>query len=525
MPAFVDAISAASGQLLDTGTDSTTDAREIQKQARLVATALQRQGLRRGDRFAILLPNCTEWLVLHFAAAQLGLLTVPLNTRYTRTEITALLRLSGARAIAIAPGFRGLGLTDVLRHVVEADGISLDFVLTVGPADDVPPGSMSWSALLAAAEPDAETDAAMAGVDADTPLIVFGTSGTTSAPKLALHRQGGVVTHAEAVAGALGLTHDDVVLGLLPACGAYGYTVALAALAAGAQLVLLPTFKPEQLSEIIATHGITFLAATEAILRPSLAVPGAKQRLRTWRLGASAGGSVGDVVEALDEVGVRLVNVYGASEALALYALRDPDDPPEVRRLPGGRTVDPGLRVRAVDPHSGEVLETGQSGELQLHGYSVFTEYLGNPEATASAFTSDGWYRSGDHGRVTDDGRTFDYLSRLSDTMRLKGFLVDPAQIEETLLVHELVHEAQVVGVPDERTGEDHAVAFVVPSAGVAPTEEDLRSWCRERLAAFKVPSRIAVIDKIPVTPSANGDKALKRALRDMATQILKDAP
>ncbi|MDQ4117640.1 MAG: AMP-binding protein, partial [Actinomycetota bacterium] len=185
----------------------------------------------------------------------------------------------------------------------------------------------------------------------------------------------------------------------------------------------------------------------------------------------------------------------------------------------GGTLVGDATRVRAVVPGTDDTLPDGEVGELQFRGPSVFVRYLDNPVATSSALSADGWYRSGDSGRTHDGGRTFDYLSRLADTLRLKGFLVDPAQIEEILLTHAGVREAQVVGVPDTTTGEDRAVAFVVGTAD----PDALRAWCRERLAAFKVPDRIAVVDAIPVTPSANGDKALKRALRERALTLTQE--
>lgn len=490
------------------GGDRPATAADLAGRAERVAGALADRGVAAGDRAAVVLPNGPEWFVAHLAFARLGVLTVPITTRLAVPEIADLVRSSGSRTLVVDTDFLGLGLGAPAGDLLRSG--TVDRVVTVG-ASAVP-----------GAEGLADLDrpgAALPPVAGDTPLVCFGTSGTTGAPKLAVHTHAGVAGHALAVADALGLTADDVVLGVLPPCGAYGYTVATAALAAGARFVPLATFTPPDLLGEVARHGATFLAVTEAILRAALPAGDPSAAARTWRLGASAGGSLADVAAAFGAAGTRIVNVYGASEVLALLALRDPSAPVAERAAAGGTLVGSATRVRAVVPGTDEVLPDGEVGELWFRGPSVFEHYLDDPRATASARSGDGWYRSGDSGRTHDGGRTFDYLSRLTDTLRLKGFLVDPAQIEETLLGHPGVREAQVVGVPDAATGEDRAVAFVVGTAD----PDVLRGWCRERLAAFKVPGRIEVVDDIPVTPSANGDKALKRALRERALALTQE--
>jgi fatty-acyl-CoA synthase len=491
------------GAVLAAPDGSRTPAAELDEDAGRVAAGLAAWGVRPGDRAALLAPHTHAWFVAHLALARLGVLTVPITTRLAAPEITDLVRATGCRLLVVDADFLDLEFGRLATRLVDA-GL-LDRVVTTAPA--AVPGARTLAELRG-------DTPAPADVDGDTPLICFGTSGTTGAPKLAVHTHAGVARHAEAVARALRLGPDDVVLGVLPPCGAYGYTVAFAALAAGARFVPLTTFTPADLLAEVDRHGATFLGVTEAILRAALGPD--RPATPSWRLGASAGGSLADVAAALEPGGTRLVNVYGASEALALVALRDPAAPVAERAAAGGTLVDPRAEVRAVAPGTDEALAPGEVGELCFRGPSVFTGYLDDDRATTAARTADGWYRSGDSGRVHDGGRTFDYLSRLADTLRLKGFLVDPAQIEEALLGHPEVREAAVVGVGDPATGEDRAVAFVVGGPG----EDALRAWCRERLAAFKVPSRIERLDAIPVTPSANGDKALKRALRERALTL-----
>ncbi|WP_060576042.1 MULTISPECIES: AMP-binding protein [unclassified Pseudonocardia] len=507
---------AGRGAVIDDGTGGpTVPLSRLLAASERLAGGLAGWGLVPGDRAAVVLPHGPDWYLVHLALARLGVLTVPVSTRLAAPEIDDLVRSARCRLVVVDPGFLGLGLDRVAARLSRSGAI--DRVLTTAPT--TVPGARELDDLDGMAP-------AVAGDGASAPLVCFGTSGTTGAPKLAVHTHDGVAGHVAAVADATGLTGEcgggRVVLGALPPCGAYGYTLAMAALAAGCRLVTVPTFTPTELFDLVATHRVEVVAVTEAILRAALAA-GVPHPGGHWRLAASAGGSLADVAATLERDGTRVVNVYGASEVLALLAVRDPSAAVPERAAAGGTIVGEQAaaraEVRAVVPGTDTLLPAGQDGELQFRGPSVFTGYLDSPAATAAALGPGGWYRSGDSGRVESGGAAFDYLARLSDTLRLKGFLVDPGQIEEVLLAHPGVGEAQVVGVPDPGTDEDLAVAFVVGAA----QPDELRAWCRERLAAFKIPARIEWVDDIPVIPSANGDKALRRALRERAVSLMEE--
>jgi fatty-acyl-CoA synthase len=493
------------------------DAEQLRQEVDLLARGLQQAGLRSGDRLALLMPQCVEWYALHFAASRLGVLTVPLNTRYTAREVLGILRLSGARTVAVAPGFMGLGLETVAQQALELPDVPVGLVISTGaaPLD----GWVGYQELRATGRQAPPVEPATG----DDPVVVFGTSGTTSAPKLAVHGADGVTRHLFDVAATLELSPDDTVMCVLPPCGAYGYTVALAGLAAGSRLVLVDHFDARRLDALVRAHDGTVMAVTEAILRTALQEAPAASALAAMRVIATAGGSVREIDVRLEAGPASLVNVYGASEVLALFAIRPLAAPREVRIRPGGTTISPQLAVRVLDPSTGDPLPVGGEGALELFGPSVFREYLENPSATQEAFSEDGWYRTGDRARLEDD-RTFEYLSRMTDSMRLRGHLVSPAQVEEVLLDHPAVREAQVVGVPDPGTGEDFSVGFAVLEPASVVGEAELRAWCRSRLAAFKVPHRVLVLGEIPVTPSANGDKALKRELREHARRVLGES-
>lgn len=511
---------APSAVLVEASTGRRVDAAALAQQTVEAAAGLRRLGLADGDVLAVLAPQTIDWYVLHLAAAQVGVLTVPLNTRYSGPEITGMLAASDASAIAVAPEFLGRDLRQLVLDSVATGTTQLRTFVELEEASPLTPsGWVGLSALRGAVGPTAGPTR----TPTQTDLVAFGTSGTTSAPKLATHAGPSVLEHCRDLVARLGLGADDVVMCLLPPSGAYGYTLATAALVAGSRLVLVDAFRPDDLANLVEAHSGSIIAVTESILRAVLANPAAVAQLACLRLVLSAGSTLGDVARLLDDHGIALANVYGASEVLALSAVRDLSLPPEQRAQPGGVLVPASLQMRVVEEGDSRPLPVGSEGELQLSGPTIFTGYLGNPAATAEALTADGWYRTKDRARL-DGLREFTFLSRTADTMRIKGYLVDPAQVEDALMGHPGVSEAQVVGIPDEASGEDRAVAYVVLGA-TAPSHDTLVAWCRERLASYKVPTHFLVVANIPTTPSANGDKALKRVLRERAIELLEAFP
>jgi fatty-acyl-CoA synthase len=190
------------------------------------------------------------------------------------------------------------------------------------------------------------------------------------------------------------------------------------------------------------------------------------------------------------------------------------------RTLVGGRPVAAEARVRARDPESGEVLAHGIAGELEFQVPSIMVGYFENEKANRAAFTDDGWFRSSDLGYTTADGR-FVFIARLGDALRLSGFLVSPAEIEDALLQHGSVESAQVVGA-DTALGVK-PVAFVIPKADAAFDEQALIAHCAARIAKFKVPLRVFALESFPVTPAANATKIQKAKLRELAQELLQN--
>lgn len=496
---------------------------ELETRSRRAAAGLARLGLSRGDRLAVWLPTLPEWFVLLFAAARLGVVVVAVNPRYRVKELVDVLGTSGAAAVVLPTSFLGVDhpallaeavpLLPALRHVVLVDPTGVP--LHVPPAGPLP-HPVAFDDLL--------VDEAVAdlGGGADDLLAVFTTSGTTSSPKLAAHTQGAVVQHSHNVARAFDLHPGDASAIALPLAGVFGFSAALGALAGGAACVLQPVFDARELAGWISDGRITHLYGADNMLSAVLGalVPaGSRSRWRNGAFASFSGGGVTLVREAEELAGVRLSGLYGASEVFALAARWSPDLSALDRARAGGVPVSPDIEVRAADPESGQLLGPGAPGELQFRGYNVCTEYYANPAATAASRTPDGWFRSGDLGTTLADGG-FVFSSRLKDTLRLRGFLTDPAEIEEFLGTHESVRLAQVVGVP--RVGEgDVAVAFVQLEPGKRVAPEALLEHCRGRLANYKVPSLISVVDAFPMVAGPNGEKVQKTRLREQAALLL----
>lgn len=504
--------------LVDPSTGEAMTFAELDVQARRVAAGLATAGVGHGDRVAAWLPNIPEWLVLQFAAGRLGAVVVAVNTRFRAQELGEILSVSASRCLVMPSEFRGIDFAGILaeaRDRVDLPGLSL--LVTTGPAAGAPDGAVPWEQLLAHDPTDRDDGRAE---DVST---IFSTSGSTGVPKLVMHRQTAIVNHALNDVTAFDMHPGDVSLCALPLCGVFGFNAALSGLASGSTTLLPVSFEPSAAADAMQRYGVTHWHAADNMIRSVLAAARESGlRLDSWREGAFAsfsGGGPALVREVQDVTGARITGVYGASELFALVSRWPPEWDSEDRGVGGGFPVSPGITVRAVDSETGEVRAHGEPGELHFHGYNVAAGYFGNDEATAAAFTSDGWYRSGDLGATRDDGG-FYYLSRLKDSLRLRGFLTDPAEIEQHLQRHPAVVLAQVVGVP-AADGGDLAVAFAQLRADAAAGSDDLVEHCRRDLASYKVPAAVHLVTEWPTVEGTNGVKIQKMRLRDRALDLM----
>ena len=472
-----------------------------------------------GDRVALWLPNVPAWLVAFFACARLGAIAVAVNTRFRSSELADILQRSGARVLLFWPGFRGIDFAGVLAACEPASLAQLETLVAYeetggGPRPvlagkkTVPYGTLAAAAPLATDDGSPEAGCAL-----------FTTSGTTKAPKFVLHDQRTVLAHAADVVHGFDMREDAVLLLIPPLCGVFGFCSAMAALAAGRPMVMAPAWDPAQAARDIVAHRVTHINGTDEAAAQLLAVPGATfPHVKLFGY-ASFNPSQTEVVGRADARGLRLVGLYGASELQALLARQDERAAPEDRMLGGGRLVSPLASVRARDPESGQLLPHGAQGELEfLAPASRMVEYFGNEEATRSAFTADGYYRSGDLGYTQEDGR-FVYLARLGDALRLGGFLVSPAEIEAVVQEVPGIGACQVVGA--RAPAGLVPVAFVLLQQDAVLDERAVLAHVAARLARYKVPQRVFPVDAFPVTPGANATKIQKGKLREMAEALL----
>ena len=516
LPAF---LAAAPGALLDRDRPLTY-ATLADESARL-ACALRELGVRPGDRIALWLPNVPAWLTLFFACARLGAIAVSVNTRFKSHEVADIVGRSRAKLLCFWPGFRQIDFAGMLAGC-DAAALSALEALLVYEEDDAAPAKLigkpahSYRRLIDCA-PLADDDARP-----EAGCILFTTSGTTKAPKFVLHDQHTVIRHARDVAAGFGYRAPEAkILVTAPLCGVFGFCNAMAAIAAARPVVMYPSFDAAEAARAVQRHAITHTNASDEMIQQMLAaVPEPRPFPSVHFFGCAAfSPALADLPARADARGLTLVGLFGMSEVQALMARQSEAAPLAERALAGGRPVAAEARVRARDPESGEVLPHGTAGELEFLVPSRMVGYFEDDQANRAATTDDGWFRSGDLGYTTADGR-FVFIARLGDALRLSGFLVSPAEIEDVLQQHAALRAAQVVGV-DTAAGVK-PVAFVIVEPGAAFDEHALIAHCAARIAKFKLPLRIAAIDAFPVTPGANATKVQKAKLRELAQVLLQ---
>lgn len=506
---------------------------QLVRRSRAMAAGLASMGVRRGDRVGLWLPNCTAWLVSFLACAQLGAIAVSINTRFRSAEVGDLLQRSGASVLVFWPDFKAIDFTGILA---QCGGHALEHLQAIVTyceegADSgegakaaegaLPPPTIadkravSYASLIGH-EPHGTNDAT-----ADSPCIMFTTSGTTKAPKMVLHKQANVVGHARNAARQYGLGLGKSFLLLPPFCGVFGMCSAMAALVSDSLLVLEPVWDPARFADLIDQHKITHLVASNEALGQLLDARSAQRAFPSLELAGQANlnPAHADITQRAEARGILAAGVYGSSEVQAIFSLCDPKQPAHIRGRAGGVPASAVAKVRARDIETQKLCAHGEPGELEFFApESRFTEYFDNPQACAEAFTSDGWFKSGDLGHTEPDGG-FTYLARMGDTLRLGGFLVSPAEIEAVIQEHPQVESCQVVGA---RTPEAvKPFAFVLTRGSCPFDEAAVIEYVSARLARYKVPVRVVSVAEFPTTPSANGSKVQKTKLRDMADELL----
>jgi fatty-acyl-CoA synthase len=486
------------------------------------AQGLADLGVGPGDRVALWLPNVPAYPILYFACVRLGAIAVAVNTRYRAVEVADIVGRSGAKLLVCAPGFRRIDFLSILADVDPAALDKLAAIVIVGEEPTSAPPvierlrKVPYDRLLS--RPSLAANHALARA----PCNIFTTSGTTSAPKFVLHRQGAIAGHAQQVARLFGFDAADTLsLAILPLCGVFGFDQAMATLAAGKPSVLVESYEIEEIARLVAQHRPTTMFGSDDMYARLLElVPGERPFPSIkWAGYGAFNAALEDLPERAEQRGLILCGLYGMSEVQALYARQPIDAPVARRKRGGGLTVSPLAHVRVRDPESGELLGPGQPGALECAGPSLMVGYYGNDKATAEAMTPDGYVRTGDLAELDEHGG-FTFLSRMGDVLRLSGFLVNPIEIETHLQKLPAIADCQTIAVA--RPDGVRAVSFVILKPGAAFDEAAAIAHCRRGLANYKVPLRVFAVDDFPKTPSPNGFKIQRNRLREMAERLLQ---
>lgn len=500
--------------------------------ARRTAAALHAAGVRKGDHVGILMGNSGLWIQTFLGIASLGAVTVPVNTRFKTEELRFCLKQADVRLLVFSDEFLGIDFCALLQSAEPAAGVSLPGnelpellqAVMVGKGA-VPGGCRAYEDFIAAGGhvSDAQLDALADAVQADDVLLIQYTSGTTSFPKGVMLSHANMLLDAQAAAHRMGVRADDRYFSIRPFFHVAGSTLSvLVSLNTGCCLLSLPKFDVVENLAILDRERCSLISGNDTIFLMLMGHPGFDAGKLHLRGGWAAAGP-----EVMEQIHSRmrvpgLCNAYGQSEASPNVLLTSFDDPLELR-ISGFGFPHPGTEVRLADPDTDAPRGPGEPGEIQVRGWNVMRGYYKMPEATAKAFSQDGWLKTGDLGEMNPEGRVR-MLSRLKDMYRVGGENVAPSEVEEVLHAHPAVRQAQVIGVPDTRLGEVTG-AFVLLKDGHEASRDELIAWCKDRAANFKVPRYLEIVDTFENIGMTGSSKVQKNKLREHAIQLWNLAP
>jgi fatty-acyl-CoA synthase len=483
---------------------------ELNREVDRLARSLIAAGLEPGDRLGIWAPNCVEWVLVQYASAKAGVILVNVNPAYRTSELEYALAQSGCRMLVAASGFKGSDYVAMVEEVRPG----LDALERVVHLD-----SPAWDELMeeGGGVPGDELSARMDSLDFDDPINIQYTSGTTGFPKGATLSHHNILNNAFFVAEACRYTDEDRVCIPVPFYHCFGMVMGnLGCTTHGATMVVpAPAFEPGAVLEAVAAERCTSLYGVPTMFIAELAHPGFESfDLSSLRTGIMAGSPcpVEVMKRVIDAMHMAEVTIcYGMTETSPVSTQTAADDPLEKRVGTTGR-VHPHVEVRIVSTETGRTVPRGEPGELLTRGYSVMAGYWEDPERTAESIDISRWMHTGDLATMDDDGYV-NIVGRSKEMVIRGGENLYPREVEEFLMGHPAVSEVAVFGVPDRRYGEE-LVACVKLGEGAACDEEELKEFCRGRIAHFKVPRYVRFVDEFPMTVTG---KVQKFKMRDAA--------
>ncbi|WOI61623.1 AMP-binding protein [Streptomyces fradiae] len=474
-----------------------------------VARALIASGVERGDRVGIWAVNCPEWVLVQYATARVGAVMVNINPAYRAHELAYVLNQAGVRLLVASLAHKASDYR-AMAEQVRGDCPALRETVHIGDA--------SWDAFLARAAPHhtAEVAAREALLSCDDPVDIQYTSGTTGFPKGATLSHHNILNNGFFVGETLGYTEHDRICLPVPFYHCFGMVMGnLAATSHGACVVIpAPSFDPAATLRAVEQERCTSLYGVPTMFIAELDLPDfAAYDLSSLRTGIMAGSPcpVEVMKRVVAEMNMAEVSIcYGMTETSPVSTQTRRDDDLERRTSTVGRVL-PHVEVKIVDPVGGATLPRGEAGELCTRGYGVMLGYWDDPERTAEAVDAGRWMHTGDLAVMREDGYV-QIVGRIKDMIIRGGENIYPREIEEFLYGHPKVADVQVVGVPDERYGEEVLACVIPRDPADPPTYEELAAHCRDRLAHYKVPRRVEILDAFPMTVSG---KVRKVELRE----------
>ena len=473
---------------------------EIRDGALAVAHALPTVGVKPGDRVAIWMPNCLEWVLAFFGAVRAGAVVVPLNTGLAGPEAEYQISQSGAVAVFAATNYRSRNLAAEAALIAEKSSPDLK-IITVGA--EPPEGSVSFDQLAASGVTELGYTSAP-----DDPFVMLYTSGTTGSPKGAVHTHR-FLESLLSVSDRMELTADDCVVLYLPLFHVYALVAGLILLtSAGAKVVLMSQFDAAKSLALMEAEKGTIVYGIPTTYIDQLNDPGIYgYDHSTIRLSITPFS-----LDLCQRVSARFgycANTFGMTETASIVFLPEATDPPEIAMATVGRPLE-GVQVRIVDPDTRSTVRAGETGLLHLRGPQIMSHYHDKPDETEQAF-EDGWFNTGDLARLDPAGNLI-FIGRGGDHFKVGGEYVDPVEVETALQSHPWVERAAVVGIPDERLGfAPHAWVILAPTAPRdlhhAYAATALKEHARARISFFKVPRAIHLVADLPVTPSGKVQK------------------
>jgi fatty-acyl-CoA synthase len=469
--------------------------REFSDRTVALARALHAAGMRKGDRVGIWAPNCSEWTLTQYATARIGAILVNINPSYRTHELEFVLKQAGISLLVSAAQFKSSNYAQMIEEVRDGCPDLRDVVLI---------GTESWDALLARATevPAEEVARVQAGLDRNDPINIQYTSGTTGFPKGATLSHRNILNNGFFVGELCRYTEEDRICIPVPFYHCFGMVMGnLAATTHGAAMVIPAAgFDPAATLRATADEKCTSLYGVPTMFIAEWALPDhAAYDLSSVRTGIMAGSPCpAEMMKKLIAAGIDEMTIcYGMTETSPVSTQTRTDDTFE-RKVGTVGAVGPHLEVKVVDPLTGETLPRGQAGEFCTKGYSVMLGYWNQPDKTAEVL-QDGWMHTGDLA-VMDEHGYLQITGRIKDMVIRGGENIYPREIEEFLYTHPDILDAQVIGVPDSKYGEE-LCAWIRMREGAEPlTAEKVREFATGKLAHYKIPRYVQVVDEFPMT-------------------------